>query len=141
MRKDSRLSRALHVLVHLNDADKPVTSETIAEMLSTNPVVVRRMLALLRDQEYVHSTKGHNGGWMLAKPLGSITLLDIHNAFGDSSLFTVGLTDEHTNCPIEIAVNNALKEVMDEAEKLMLKRFGDIHLSVLEEAFRQRHGK
>ena len=73
MRKDSRLSRALHVLVHLNDADKPVTSETIAEMLSTNPVVVRRMLGLLRDQDYVASTKGHNGGWTLAKPLGSIT--------------------------------------------------------------------
>ncbi len=136
MRKDSRLSRALHVLVHLNDADKPVTSETIAEMLSTNPVVVRRMLGLLRDQDYVASTKGHNGGWTLAKPLGSITLLDIHNAFSDTSIFTVGLTDEHTNCPIEIAVNNALKEVMDEAESLMLKRFGDIHLSVLEEAFR-----
>lgn len=136
MRKDSRLSRALHVLVHLNNADKPVTSEIIAKMLSTNPVVVRRMLALLRDQGYVHSTKGHNGGWELAKPLDSITLLDIHTSLGEGSIFTVGLTDEHTNCPIEIAVNNALKDVMDEAENLMLKRFGAIHLSVLEEEFK-----
>lgn len=136
MRKDSRLSRTLHVLIHLNNADKPVTSETIAKMLSTNSVVVRRMLALLREQGYVYSTKGHNGGWELAKPLNSITLLDIHTSLGEGSIFTVGLTDEYTNCYIEIAVNNALKDVMDEAENLILKRFGAIHLSALEEKFK-----
>ncbi|QIB66807.1 Rrf2 family transcriptional regulator [Kineobactrum salinum] len=33
----------------------------MAEMLSTNPVVLRRPLGLLRDQGYVRSVKGHNG--------------------------------------------------------------------------------
>ena len=131
MRKDSRLSRVLHILVHLNGAVKPVTSETLAKMLSTNPVVVRRTMALLRDQDYVHSSKGHSGGWTLAKPLNKITLLDIHQSLGDGSIFTIGLTDEHTSCHIEIAVNKALKGVMDEAENLMLKRFGAITLDQL----------
>ncbi len=131
MRKDSRLSRALHVLVHLNNANKPVTSEGIAKMLSTNPVVVRRLLAALRDHGYVQSTKGHNGGWELTKPLDHLTLLDIHKALGESSIFTVGLTDEHSNCAIEISVNNALKDVMNEAEALILTRFGSISLGEL----------
>ncbi|MFA0813277.1 RrF2 family transcriptional regulator [Microbulbifer epialgicus] len=136
MRKDSRLSRVLHVLVHLKMTEKPVTSDKMAEMLFTNPVVVRRTMALLRDQGYVQSTKGHNGGWSLTKPLTEITLLDIHKALGETSVFTIGLTDEHTNCPIERAVNTALKDVMDEAENLMLKRFGEITLDILGKEFK-----
>ncbi|WHI46879.1 Rrf2 family transcriptional regulator [Microbulbifer sp. JMSA004] len=131
MRKDSRLSRALHVLIHLNMTDKPVTSDKMAAMLLTNPVVARRTMALLRDQGYVRSSKGHNGGWSLAKPLNEITLLDIHKALGDSSVFTIGLTDEHTNCIIEHAVNAALKDAMDEAESILLAQFGEITLDQL----------
>lgn len=137
MRKDSRLSRVLHVLVHLDAFDTPVTSEKIAEMLTTNPVVVRRTMALLRDQGYVRSVKGHSGGWSLSKPLSELTLLDIHQALGDSSIFTIGLTDEHTRCPIEHAVNAALKDVMNEAEALMLERFGEITLDILGAEFRR----
>ena len=137
MRKDSRLSRVLHVLVHLDAFDSPVTSDVLAEMLSTNPVVVRRTMALLRDQGYVQSVKGHSGGWSLAKPLSELTLLDIHRALGDNSIFTIGLTDEHTQCPIEHAVNVALKDVMNEAEMLMLQRFGEITLDVLGAQFRR----
>lgn len=137
MRKDSRLSRVLHVLVHLDAFDSPVTSDVLAEMLSTNPVVVRRTMALLRDQGYVQSVKGHSGGWSLAKPLSELTLLDIHRALGDNSIFTIGLTDEHTQCPIEHAVNVALKDVMNEAEMLMLQRFGEITLDILGAQFRR----
>ncbi|MBA3988145.1 MAG: transcriptional regulator [Idiomarina sp.] len=131
MRKDSRLSRVIHILVHLGAIDRPVTSEQMAEMISTNPVVVRRTMALLREANYVTSTKGHHGGWKLAKPLADITLLDIHNALGEGSIFTIGLTDEHSECVIEQAVNAALKDVMNEAEALMLKRFGQITLNQL----------
>ncbi|MBU2412232.1 MAG: Rrf2 family transcriptional regulator, partial [Gammaproteobacteria bacterium] len=80
MRKDSRLSRMLHVLIHMNQLDAPATSEKIASMLNTNPVVVRRTMAGLRDKGYVTSVKGHGGGWSLAMALSDITLLDIHNA-------------------------------------------------------------
>ncbi|RUO34835.1 Rrf2 family transcriptional regulator [Aliidiomarina soli] len=131
MRKDSRLSRVLHILVHLQAIERPVTSEQMAEMISTNPVVVRRTMALLRKANYVTSTKGHHGGWKLAKPLADITLLDIHHALGDGSIFTIGLSDEHTQCVIEQAVNEALNDVMNEAEALMLKRFGQITLDKL----------
>jgi DNA-binding IscR family transcriptional regulator len=45
VRNDSRLSRMLHVLLHMARHDAPMTSETIAKMLGTNPVVVRRTMA------------------------------------------------------------------------------------------------
>jgi Rrf2 family protein len=131
MRKDSRLSRMLHVLVHLHQLQQPVTSDQLALMLHTNPVVVRRTMSLLREQGYVSAVKGHGGGWTLAKPLHEITLLDIHRSLSESSLFTIGLTDEHNNCPIEKAVNLAIDDVLQEAEALVLQRFGEVTLDKL----------
>lgn len=131
MKKDSRLSRMLHALVHLQQLQHATTSEHLARMLNTNPVVVRRTLALLREQGFVNSVKGHGGGWTLAKPLGQITLLDIHHSLGESSLFTIGLTDEHNSCQIEKAVNLAIDDVLQEAESLVLARFGQVTLDKL----------
>lgn len=131
MRKDSRLSRVLHVLVHLERHEGAMTSAQIAEMLSTNPVVVRRIMGLLRESGYVQSAKGRDGGWSLARPLRDITLLDIHNAFGESSLFTIGLIDEHSNCLIEKSINVALQSVMEDAEILIKKRFSEVTLDML----------
>ncbi|MFP8966490.1 RrF2 family transcriptional regulator [Pokkaliibacter sp. CJK22405] len=131
MRKDSRLSRVLHALVHLNAIGTPVTSDDMAKMLNTNPVVVRRTMALLREAGYVNAAKGHHGGWTLSLPLANITLLDVHKALGENTLFTIGLTDEHQSCPIEQAVNQSLAEVMNAAEQLMLQRFGEITLDQL----------
>ena len=137
MRKDSRLSRVLHVLIHLDSYNHPVTSETLANMLITNPVVVRRTMALLRQAGYVSAIKGHNGGWLLATPLTDITLFDIHQALGEKNLFVIGLTDEHSNCPIEHAVNSALQNAMDDAEALLLKRFAEVSLAELASQFKK----
>lgn len=121
----------LHVLIHMGHFDAPITSERLASMLGTHPVVVRRTMGSLRNHGYVTSEKGHGGGWMLARPLAEITLLDVHNALGESTLFTIGLTDEHQQCPIEHAVNEAIDDVLNDAEALILARFGEVTLDKL----------
>lgn len=136
MRKDSRLSRILHALIHLQFLERSVTSDELGKMLNTNPVVVRRTMALLKQAGYVTSVKGHSGGWTLNKSLADITLYDIYKIVGESSVFTIGLTDEHNNCPIEIAVNASLSGVLNEAEALMLRRFKEISIQSLAENFK-----
>ena len=44
-RTDGRLSRMLHVLLHMARQDVAFTSDQIAKMLNTNPVLVRRTMA------------------------------------------------------------------------------------------------
>lgn len=139
MRNDTRLSRMLHVLIHMSRHDRPATSDTIAEMLNTNPVVVRRTMALLKEKGYVRSEKGHRGGWTLAKPLADITLLDIHKALGSSSLFAIGLSTDHPECLVEQAVNAALTEAFDAAQALLLKRFESVTLAELASDFERRY--
>jgi DNA-binding IscR family transcriptional regulator len=63
MRRDSRLSGVLHVLLHMAEQDGPVTSEVMAKAMTTNPVVIRRLMAGLRDAGYVRAENGHGGGW------------------------------------------------------------------------------
>lgn len=65
MRSDSRLSRMLHVLLHMARQDRPMTSQTVAGMLGSNAAVVRRTMAGLRDTGYIRSEKGHGGGWVI----------------------------------------------------------------------------
>jgi len=131
MRHDTRLSRVLHILIHMEKHEGAATSESIAAMLQTNPVVVRRTMAGLREQGYVSSEKGHGGGWVLARPLDEITLLDIYRALGAPGLFSIGLAGDNPDCVIEQAVNAALFEAMTEAESIFLSRFGNITLSAL----------
>lgn len=138
MRNDTRLSRMLHVLIHMARHEQPATSDTIAGMLGTNPVVVRRTMALLKQQGYVRSEKGHRGGWTLARPLAEMTLLDIHCALGSSSIFAIGLATDHPECLVEQAVNAALTEAFDAAQALLLKQLGSFTLEQLAKDFEQR---
>lgn len=138
MRRDGRLSGVLHVLLHMAEQDGPVTSEVLARAMGTNAVVVRRTMAGLREQGFVRSEKGHGGGWTLARPLDGITLRDIYDALGRPSLFAIGHRTEAPGCLVEQAVNAALDRSLDEAETLLLARFGEVSLAMLSADFHAR---
>jgi len=131
MPTDNRLSRMLHVLIHMDHIGGPVTSETISRMLDTNPVVVRRTMGGLRSAGFLTSVKGHGGGWTLARPLDEVTLRDIHTALGSPRVFAIGLSDDNPQCLVEQAVNLALKDAMEEAEQSLLSRFGEVTIGAL----------
>jgi DNA-binding IscR family transcriptional regulator len=139
MRNDSRLSRMLHVLLHMARHDGPMTSETIAAMLGTNPVVVRRTMAGLRDAGYVRSEKGHGGGWVLACDLARVSLLDVHRAVGGPRLFAIGNEHDNPDCLVEQVVNEAVEDALREAEALLIARLGAVSLAELARGFDGRY--
>lgn len=139
MRQDSRLSRVLHVLLHMQDAGAPMTSEDISRMLGTNPAVVRRTMGGLRSAGYVSSEKGHGGGWTLIRPLSEISLLDVYRALGCPELFALGLSNDSPACLVERSVNSALNDNLRAAERLILDRFAEIKLSHIARDFASGH--
>ncbi|MET3762073.1 Rrf2 family transcriptional regulator [Sphingomonas sp. UYEF23] len=138
MKRDSRLSGVLHVLLHMAEADGPVTSEIMAKVMGTNPVVIRRIMAGLRDGGFVRSEKGHGGGWTLSRALEAVSLRDVYRALGSPGLFAVGHRTEAPGCLVEQAVNAALDQSFREAEALLLDRFGKITLGALSADFHAR---
>lgn len=131
MNRDTRLSGMLHVLLHMAEQPGPITSEQLARVMDTNPVVVRRTMAGLRAGGYVRSGKGHGGGWVLARDLDAITLRDVYEALGSPPLLALGHRAQAPSCLVEQAVNSALTSAFDEAEALLLARLGEVTLASL----------
>lgn len=135
MRKSSKLSDVLHVLLHMADQAQPITSESLAIMMSSNAVVVRRTLSGLRKRGLVTSSKGRTGGWTLTCDLSKITLLEIYEAVGKPAIFAVGSRNEATGCLVEKAVNAALDDSLLKAESLLMDSFASITLQSLYQEF------
>lgn len=138
MNLDSRLSGVLHVLLHMADQKGPVTSEALARMMGTHPVVIRRVMAGLRDQGYVRSGKGPGGGWTLACDPAHVTLRDIYDGIGSPSLFAIGNRNEASECAVEQAVNATLDGTLREAEAMLLASFARVTLASLRESLDER---
>ncbi len=138
MRLDTRLSRLLHVLLHMADTDEPMTSQDIAGMLESNAVVVRRIMAGLREAGYVTAGRGHGGGWRLARPTDRMTLLDIYRSLDDPELFAFGLSNPAPDCLVEQSVNATMRTALAEARDTLLARFAEIRLSDIERDVRDR---
>ncbi len=139
MKRDSKLFTALHVLAHLAAVpESPLTSEELAVCLHTNPVVIRRTLAGLREAGIVTSAKGHGGGWTVARPLAAISLREVYVALGERGVFVPVQEPEVAGCLIEATVAHALDGFYAEAETLLLRRLSDISLAdLLADAQRQ----
>lgn len=132
MKRSSRFSVALHVLVHLAERPgEPATSGHLAACVGTNPVVVRRTLAGLREAGLVSSTGGHGGGWSLARDAGAVTLRDVYAALGERLLLAVDPALREAGCRVERAVSGALDDFLHEAEALLAARLARITVADL----------
>ncbi len=122
MKRNSRLSLALHTLGHMaGDPEQVRTSADIAEHAGTNPVVVRRVLGKLREAGLLTSEKGHAGGWRLARQPDQITMADVYLAL-DESLIATAADEESPDCSVEHALHRKVTSVMEEIEKNLIER-------------------
>ncbi len=138
MKKDSRLSSALHLLLHMAHSDRPLTSGALATMLDTDPAVVRRGLAGLRELGYVASVKGHGGGWSVTCDLRKVTLRDVYDAVGSPEVFAMQHRTEQPSCLVEQAINHALDEAFEQAHALLISRLERVTLAELSADFGRR---
>lgn len=125
MKRNSRLSLALHSLSHMaGHPDRVQTSAEIADHAGTNPVVVRRVLGCLRKEGLLISEKGHAGGWRLAKPPQEITLADVYLAL-EESLVATGGDDPAPSCSVEHALHQRVTDVMKDIEQTLIERLSE----------------
>lgn len=131
MKRGSRLSVALHVLLHMAERpDVAMTSEEMAIWANTNPVVIRRTFAGLREAGIVSSQKGHGGGWRFARAPADVTLDQVQRAFGER-MAAVASADGSPGCAVEAAVQRALDDAVAEANAVLDRRLASITLADL----------
>ncbi|MEO0863048.1 MAG: Rrf2 family transcriptional regulator [Pseudomonadota bacterium] len=129
MKRNSRLSLALHTLSHMaGSPDRLRTSSDIAEHAGTNPVVVRRVLGKLREAGLLTSEKGHAGGWRLARKPQDITLADVYLAL-DERMVATDETNETPTCSVEHALHERVSGVLEEIEESLVRRLAETSIA------------
>lgn len=114
-----RFAVSIHILTILAASpDGAVTSDAIAVSVGTNPVVIRRTMAALRQFGLVDSRPGTSGGWRLAKPAHQITLCQVFNASNIDVIFAM---HEHPDddCLIGGNIQVALTKVFGKAQGVL----------------------
>ena len=121
MQISSRYTVAIHILAALEiGKDKICTSEVVADSIQNNPVVVRRLIGMLKRAGLVDVTIGCGGAHLL-KPIQDISLFDVYQAVDvveDQKLFQI---HENTNqkCIIGANIQNVLLTMLPKAQTAM----------------------
>ncbi|MEL6563106.1 MAG: Rrf2 family transcriptional regulator [Pseudomonadota bacterium] len=134
MKRNSRLSLALHTLSHTaDDPERVRTSTEIAEHAGTNPVVVRRVLDRLRAAGLLTSERGHAGGWCLARGPREITLADVYRA-RDERLVATDETGVASACLVEHALQRRVSGMLEDIEHSRVERLGETSIAEVRHA-------
>jgi len=136
MPSNSRFVVAVHILtlLALTARDKPQNSTFIASSINTNPVVVRRLMAMLVEAGLVAATAGRNGGFQLARCPDEITLADIYRAVEHDELFAWHCQPPNAACPVGANLHGALAGKIDQAKASLESELSKTLLSDLEAA-------
>ncbi|MBN9415308.1 transcriptional regulator [bacterium SCN 62-11] len=138
MKRNGQLSRVLHILMHLSLRKGPATSADLARSIDANAVVVRQIMAGLREHGYVKSSKGHGGGWVLSCDPSKVSLRDIYNALGCPPLLALESPAPTAECRVAQSVNAVLSRSYQEAEIALLTGLGRVTLADLSADLRTR---
>ncbi len=118
MKISSRFSVAVHIISILELNNRPLlTSEYIAESVNTNPVVIRKILGMLKKAGVIDTNRG-NGGAFLVKKVEDITLLDIFQAVSgieEGKLFRIH-ENPNPDCPIGSNIQEVIDSSLKEAQ-------------------------
>jgi Rrf2 family protein len=139
MHPSTRLTVALHVLTLLAiEPERSLTSEYIATSVNTNPVVIRRVLGLLRKVGIVSSQPGSGGGWTLARRADGISVREVRDAVEDPSPFAMHASDPNPACPVGRHIQGALSGVYADAERAMAERLAQTTVASLLRSVQRR---
>lgn len=118
MQASSKYTKAIQICIYLNfHKDELISSARLAESLSTNPVVVRRLIKHLRDAEIVKSIAGTQGGFRLNKDGTEISLWDLYLIMREEDFFQRPKVNEE--CKVSSNLKALVHDTFTSAEMSM----------------------
>lgn len=123
MAANTRFAVAVHVLVALayRGADG-ATSEELSRSVTTNAVVVRRLLGLLSKAGLVRGRGGRNGGYELALAPSRISLEQVFRAVEPEGVLALHENPTNRACAVSCQIKGLLGAVFADAHKALEQR-------------------
>ncbi len=139
MQISERFAAAVHLLcyIHSNSRLERVTSETAAESVGVNPVVVRNIMRQLRKNRLI--TVDRTSGILLAKQAKKISLYDVYRAVeavDPDGLFRFPASPSE-QCEIGKVIRPVLGKKLSAAQKAMEKELKSVSLEDLQKDIRK----
>ena len=108
---DTRFSSAIHILIMIAGAEKPMTSELLAKSVGTNPSYIRKVTGLLKKSGILDSRQGIHGFSLLIPP-ERLSLYTVYRAISGTD--EVHVFDLHQNPNDECIVGRHIRPVLTE---------------------------
>ncbi|WP_138493803.1 Rrf2 family transcriptional regulator [Paenibacillus pinistramenti] len=128
----TRFTMAVHALSLISLSPQECTGDFIAASVNTNPVVIRRIMGMLKKAGLVEIRPGVGGASLLKSP-DQITLLDVYravNAAEEDQLFRVH-DNSNIQCPVGRNIEHVLQSELREAQAAMEQRLAETTLEQL----------
>ena len=129
MPASERFAVATHILALLSlQPDRKLTSACIAASITTNPVVVRRLIGELRRSGLVDVTPGPHGGATLRREPSAITLRDVYEAVEHGHVIALH-PGTNSGCPVGKRIEHVLAGIVNGAEQALLQQLSTQRIS------------
>ncbi len=127
----------MHILAYLAFRQGvAVPSAEIAGSVSTNPVVIRRLLSALVKARLVSAQKGANGGFALASTPTNISLLDVYRAVEPTPNHGLRTFTPNQKCPVGAKIESILHGVFFKAQAGMETALARFTLAAIDQELR-----
>jgi len=137
MTANTRFAVSVHILAYLAYRQgEAVTSAELASSVSTNPVVIRRLLAVLVKAKLVATRKGAGGGFLLAVPAATCTLLQIYRAVEPDPEHGMKRFTPNHHCPVGAKIESILHQIYLSAQAGMEAELASVTLAAIHEQLR-----
>lgn len=132
MTMNTKMASAVQILLYIAYVDDQSRhSESIANSLNTNPVVVRKLLKLMEQQGLVLLRQGRKGGVELAHSAEDITLAQVYQAIeSEHGLFSLR-EQNNERCPVARSMQGSLDPIFDAANDAVLASLNQTTLADL----------
>lgn len=132
---NTRMSVAIHIL-SLISINPKLSSDQIADSVTTNPVVIRRISSELKKAGIVTARAGVSG-FSLTRDPEEITLLDVYRAVHlEKDLFPIH-DKPNPNCPVGKRIQGTLDMTFDSVQTVMEKELANKTLQEVIDHLRQ----
>ena len=135
MSDSQRFPVAAHVLAYLAHKDaiaasSAVSSNELATSVATNPVVVRRVTAMLARAGLIGTRRGASGGAWLARPADEIGLDEVLKAVNGCAHLGVPMVGSK-DCPVGERLPKAVQAAITAADAAAARQLGQVTVADL----------
>ncbi len=129
MQISTKFTIAIHILTATEyfSSENKITSDFLAGSTGTNPVIIRNIMAQLKDAGLITVKRGP-GGVTLARPLAEITFLDVYQAVETNSGEELFRFHErpHPDCPVGRNLHRSLDGALCDIQRSLKKSWRSI---------------